>query len=69
MKIAKQFALHIASLVLMIAALQLGFWLLGTDTMMTMLAVIGSFAFGFAWKRVTDYLIEQHYETHTQNRL
>jgi len=55
----KQFTLHIISLVLMIVTLQLGFWLLGETTMMTVLAVIGSMAFGIAWGKITDYLIEQ----------
>ena len=59
MKIAKQFALHIASLGLMITTLQLGFWLLGDDTMMIVLAAIGSLVFGYGWKCTTDYLIDK----------
>jgi hypothetical protein len=55
-----QFALHIVSLVVMTVTLQLGFWLWGTDIMMTMLAVIGSFAFGWGWVRITNYLIYKH---------
>jgi hypothetical protein len=55
-----QFTLHIISVVLMVGTLQLGFKLLGTDTMMTMLAVIGSLAFGFCWKRATDYLTDKN---------
>jgi uncharacterized membrane protein len=54
------FTLHIISLVLMIVTLQLGFWLLGESTMLTVLAVIGSVTFGFAWKRTTDYWINKH---------
>jgi hypothetical protein len=56
----KQFALHIISLVLMIVTLQLGFWLLGETTMMTVLAVIGILTFGFCWKHATDYWINKH---------
>jgi uncharacterized membrane protein len=56
----KQFTLHIISLVLMIATLQLGFWLLGENTMLTVLAVIGSLTFGFGWKHTTDYWINKH---------
>jgi hypothetical protein len=54
------FTLHIISLVLMVVTLQLGFWLLGETTMLTVLAVIGSLTFGFAWKHTTDYWINKH---------
>ena len=54
------FTLHIISLVLMVVTLQLGFWLLGESTMLTVLAVIGSLTFGFAWKHTTDYWINKH---------
>jgi hypothetical protein len=54
------FLLQLLSLVLMIVTLQLGFWLLGEPTMLTVLAVIGSLTFGFAWKHTTDYWINEH---------
>ncbi len=53
-----RFTLHIISIALMIGTLQLGLWL-STDTMMLIFTVIGSMAFGFGWKRITDYLIDK----------
>jgi len=54
------FTLHVLSIVLMVVTLQLGFWLLGNDTMMIILTAIGSVTFGWGWKRATDYLIDKH---------
>ena len=54
-----KFTIHLISFILMIVTLQLGYWLLGNDTMTTILTLIGSLAFGMGWKYITDYLIDQ----------
>ena len=59
-----QYTFHALSLVLMVLTIQLGYWVIGTETMRNIFFLLGCFIFGVRWGDLTFYLMDK-YEANT----